>query len=160
MKYKQPGLKPEKLQKLIDLIERVIPFAPKNKQLDMHNPTVFELPNLKSCNPVHKKCGTVHCFAGWVYIALHYIKGNKIQQPNKNLDYYDGIQAIDNILGISLRDWVKANPKLWDNKFGSWIFVNEKAFYHKTKRPYGADNLSHIRDHLVELKPRLIKKTK
>ena len=156
MKYKQPELKPEKLQKVIDLVEKAMPFAKNDNQLDMNQSIVF-CGNEKICT---HPCGTIHCLAGWVYIALHYIKGNKIQQPNKNLDYYDGIQAIDNILGISLRDWVKANPKLWDNKFGSWIFVNEKAFYHKTKRPYGADNLSHIRDHLVELKPRLIKKTK
>ena len=37
------------------------------------------------------------------------------------------------------------------------LYDNEMAFYHKTKRPDGAKNLSHIRDHLVELKPRLIK---
>ena len=149
-KYKQPELKPEKLQKLIDLVEKAMPFAKKNYQLNM------EMSVVRWYRKPFHNCGTDHCFAGWVAVASS-IRNNKIEQPNKNIEYDYGIEIINNILGIDFAMWVKENLKLWGNKYYGQLYDNEMAFYHKTKRPDGAKNLSHIRDHLVELKPRLIK---
>ena len=138
----------KKLNKLIALLDKAMPFAPENKQLDMREGSILNRDDLRG-----HECGTIHCFLGWVYIANYYIKDGKMAIPKRvsYIGYVKGLNLMKRILGLELNIWAKANDEIWGNENGGYISCGKKAFYHKTKRPNGAENLSHIRDHLFEV---------
>ena len=51
-------------------------------------------------------------------------------------------------------DWAEANPEIWGNKRGLYMFASEDAFKSED-RPHGAEKLSDIVDHWSEVAKRL-----
>ena len=142
------NLKSKNLQKLIDLLEGILPIAEKrDDHLDM---MVGEVQDYGY------QCGTIHCFAGWAQVAIM----QKEKKINDGLfyDYHSGRRYIHKILELSsFESWAQDNPVLWGNDMGCYIFEEESSFKSQT-RPFGANNLRDIIDHLKEVKGRLVKR--
>ena len=142
------NLKSKNLQKLIDLLEGILPIAEKR---DDH----LDMGEMRVRNKNGYQCGTIHCFAGWVQVAI--MQKEKKINDGFSYDYHSGRRNINKILELSsFESWAEKNPKLWGNYLGSHLFVHKISFRSK-KRPFGANNLRDIIDHLKEVKARLVK---
>jgi len=128
--------------KVIKTLESVLPLIKRENHLNMF------------CGSVNGdySCGTIHCHGGWYAIA------SKLHE-NKIVDYENGADQMAKDLGfvgyVDLLCWARENKKIWGNKFPQLMFSDEMAFYHKTKRPLGAENLQHIIDHWREVAEKL-----
>ena len=146
-------MKAEDLNKVIDIMKTV---ADNDcDKLDMFMPRVQYLDY-----PFKHACGTVHCFAGWFFVALSRVEGtkeHKLINQKEDISFTHGKQSLDIILKCHLRNWAEQNPKLWGNEYGEFVFSGEAAFRSET-RPNGAENLNDIVDHLTEVYERLKEK--
>ena len=72
-----------------------------------------------------RKCGTVHCVAGWYAIAT-------LDYENKPLDFVHGANSMALDLGFNtkfqLETWASQNRKVWGNSCGVDIFYDPAAW--------------------------------
>lgn len=134
-------------QTVIDNLKKVLPMAVIEGHLDM----------MEGCgrDAMHA-CGTIHCFGGWYAVSV-------LADKRDWFNYDDGANEMAIHLGLkqedrdgefSIEEWALENPDIWGNNYGSYLFINAKAFFHKEHRPAGAENLKHIIDHLEEVRDR------
>lgn len=134
-------------QKVIDLLYTILPLTFEQEcSLNMAVTRV-------NYNHV---CGTVHCFGGWIAVAL--IEADKL---TGEVWYDDGANVMARMLGFEraeyLQDWAEINKDIWGNRRGYSMFCEEKAFRHSILRPKGAKSVSDIINHLEEVQARLPK---
>ena len=162
-------MKAKKILKVIENLERMLPYAQNNGSLDMSCGTV-------STEKGKNLCGTTQCHGGWYAIAaLSYKKrkegveyddgankmakhlGFKESVSKRQTDVYEKGQMIE--ASDKLCSWANKNPEIWGNTDGNIMFscYGRMAFYHETKRPDGALTLQHIVDHWKEVYERLWK---
>lgn len=102
-------------------------------------------------------CGTTHCHGGWYAVA--------VCDLTKSVTFSDGACMMAHTLGlgvggkyesvVNLSRWAAINSDIWGNISGCYMFSSRTAFYHPTKRPYGAMNLQDIVDHWTEVYERV-----
>lgn len=141
----------DKIFKLVETFERVLPCAKHEGALNMSKCDVSD----RSDN---RQCGTTHCHAGWYALAkewdlkspylseeitLNYWKGKSIME--KDLGFFKGV-----IPGFDCQRWAKNNPKIWGNGYGEKMFSESKAFNYE-----GELTLQKIVDHWREVGIRL-----
>lgn len=136
-------MKSENILEVIAVFKKVLPMAVREDHLKMSCPHV---------NNMDERCGTVHCHGGWFAIGACDLK--------KPVDFMKGGSEMAKMLELgdsvySVMYWAEENIPLWGNKYGSKMFTGERAFYHETKRPHGAKNLSDIIDHWTEVYERV-----
>lgn len=131
----------EKLLKVIEKFESLLPLYGEIVPLDMASPSVPEKINL---------CSTPCCHAGWYLVARF---------PSRPLDlaWTYGASFLSKDLGFEylneLQDWAKDNPELWGNEDGRYMFKLSKAFTPGDKKE--AETLNDIIDHWKEVYKRL-----
>lgn len=134
------------IAEVINVFKKVLPMATEH-HLDMTDGRV---------NTDNHQCGTVHCHGGWFAVGAC--------DAILLLDFLDGAKELARMLGFrgkyDLVLWAKDNPKRWGNPYGAEMFCDSIAFYHRTKRPYGAKTLQHIIDHWEEVRKRTIEAEK
>ena len=124
---------------------KVLPLANKENSLDMGESKVN----------VNHICGTVHCHGGWYAVA--------VADLSNKVDFYFGAERIGEDLGfdnsnnaadIKLALWARNNKLFWDSQDGSLMFNCASAFT-SDSRPKGAQSLSDIVDHWLEVADRI-----
>ena len=153
-----------KSENLTEVIETMKLITNNDREkLNMQAGTVWHRGTV--IKPRHE-CGTVHCFAGWYFVA--YLQRNGIsidefEDTSGYLDYSEGVNLMSRTLELpephlesDLSDWARANPDLWGNHKGGLVFGHKMAFYSSKDRLYGAENINDIIDHLTEVRNRLI----
>lgn len=118
-------------------------------------------------------CGSVHCHAGWYAVAVlpdrfRYLKMVDFKygaaQMAFDLGFIDGtnimcpcgcgsIESFD--ARGALTAWAKANPELWGNHNGDYMFSDTRAFT-SAGRPHGAANVMDIVNHWEEVYARVV----
>jgi len=116
----------EQFQVVIDRLSAMIPFAQRDEQFNMHEPTVIQ-PNAHAC-------GTVHCVGGW-YIAYEYMVTKTPTPKTEYIGFGDGVKIMAKDLGFGegdyddrLQSWAKDNPEIWGNSFGYNMFSSSTAY--------------------------------
>lgn len=134
----------EAVLNVINNFKKVLPLAKRYDHLDMKAISV---------------CGTIHCHGGWYAVAtcdLRKIEDLYFTHGVVQMEIDLGLEHIKGSLFFSLQYWAVANHYLWGNECGGLMFKDALAFYHKDKRPFGAQNLQHIIDHWTEVYERLL----
>ena len=147
----------DKIFRMIENFERVLPYATKPGSLDMGVGDVsLEFREPWSLDRIHL-CGTTHCHAGWYALAKRWDLRSKFL--TRWTDFRHGRSDICEDLGFgrgteaarALQLWAKYNPQIWGNGNGSAMFRYDSAFNHS-----GRLTLQKIVDHWGEVGMRLL----
>ena len=136
----------DKIFKLVETFERVLPYAKHACALRMTEAVV-------SNKHAEYRCGTTHCHAGWYALADKW----DLKSPylKRYYSYSDGGNAMARDLGLlgvgHLIKWAEDNPEIWGNKYAYNMFVFADAFNYKGKL-----TLQKIVDHWGEVGMRLL----
>ena len=141
----------EKIFRLVEAFERMLPHAKGRRSLDMFQGWVSH--DSGEYEGKHK-CGTVHCHAGWYLLAKEW-DGESATLARGYGDYDDGRELMKADLGASPGRWASLRPEIWGNDFGGRMFFCERAFI-SPDRPDGAETLQDIVDHWGEVGMRLL----
>lgn len=152
-------IKSENVWKVIQNFERVLPYAKTKNKFNMGSPSVSCL--IYPGEYAHE-CGTVHCFAGWYFLAKEWNLEDKFLKTDKNYtdgallmhnDMFNIAEYCDQFAIHSMREFFRDNKEIWGNKYGSFLFYNDFAFTPREKKE--ADNLMDCVEHLVEVAMRV-----
>lgn len=91
-------------------------------------------------------CGTFNCIGGWYAIA----KG--LHESGQNVDFRHGAENLAIDLGFSLRlsltSWADYNRHIWGNRYGTDMFISDRAWN-------GAKTITDVIHHLEAVRERL-----
>ena len=134
----------ENIFKLVKTFERL--YLLKN------NPLLLDMAEfwVHGCNfatkEAYHECGTIHCHAGWYYIAKRVSDDGEIVHDDFvakygcSVEYQEGVSEMAEDLGYEYRPghiytrggpittYFKERPDLWGNEFGIDMFCHDKAF--------------------------------
>lgn len=131
--------------KVINTLKKALPYAWREKNLDMSNGHVYS----KFRTAI---CGTPHCHGGWYALV------SNISTSYGYKNFHDGMDQMNKDLGIpSVLSWALKNPDLWGNNQGGYMFSGAGNFaFASPTRPSGAKRLQDIIDHWKEVYERLV----
>ena len=109
------------------------------KQFDMDEVAVY--------SRAHHKCGSIHCIAGWYYVAT-----STVPEGVPYVGYHHGAVKMANALGFEytrdLEEWAESHPYFWGNPYGADLFQKSRAWD-------GAINLKGVVKHLTQVADKL-----
>ena len=158
----------ERVFKLVETFESILPYASKEDSLNMREAGISDRDPQRV-----KNCGTIHCHAGWYYLAKKWDRKsefidnedserNPYTGKSRQVDYRSGIKMMAKDVGDmrseQLKQWASVNPALWGNCWGYWMFTYEAAFGDKKGETPSPLTLSHIVKHWEKVGYRLREK--
>ena len=133
----------KKVFKVADTLAKMVPHANRRKRgLHMGESRVYEtIWNMDRKIEVLHPCGTIHCHAGWYYLAKHWDKDNDRLVSRRHdtgklklevISYRHGAERMAKDLGFNcqtaLENWARENPRVWGNEHGGLLFTICDAF--------------------------------
>lgn len=129
-------------QKVIDNLEKVVPIATVENNLDMHETKI---------NTKGHVCGTIHCMGGWYAIATL-----DITEP---ISFLSGAIEMAKDLGFEsiseIEDWARSYSKIWGNEYGGSLFCRPWAYNDAKTIQEAIEYLKGVRDRSPGRSPKL-----
>lgn len=114
-------------QTVIDKFKSILHRLPEN-HLDMRVAVVYR----RKQQFLHE-CGTVHCVAGWYYLASKTdIELEAAKTRTSYIGFTSGVMIMREDLGFhttaELEEFVRNNPEIWGNSHGQELFSDSIAY--------------------------------
>ena len=140
----------KKIFKLVETFESILPYAQHRSSLNMGEEMISSRTY---------ECGTIHCHAGWYYLAKKWDR-KASNFGEEDILYTRGERLLSKDLGVEDSDILgdllgEDISEIWGNDFGLRVFYDKIAFV-SPDRPKGAETLQDIVDHWGEVGMRLM----
>ena len=137
----------DKVFKMIEKTEWILPFAKHEGALDMRESGVS--------SPLYSHaCGTSHCWGGWFLLSRVWDGNSRFLDTGSSKGFLGGAHLLAQELGFShkahLEEWASASPERWGNGEGFFMFCLSTSYGPKAK------NLEDVLKHWMDVGVRLL----